>query len=634
MSTLFTKINATVGNELLNQLSQPARNLFPSIQGDNNLLYRVAETHPGVTPRDVAIIRQMNDFGKRFIGDSDSKSQYTRDLKAWDNFKYANERARVQSENFENLDSDVMETLERARIYITEAFWASMEKENSPFLFSWRKEHLIPVGGFSSGPGVCTDVRGKSLLEKFSGSVHASTVDGIAYLKFLRKVSKPFHDLPNYAAELRASIKATFVPKDLARSRLIAPQLNGDLTLQYPACNLLEDMLNSFNIDLSVQQMINREMARKGSLFDNLDAIECHLKSRSVRFCTIDLVSASDIVGVNLVKFLLPPPLFNYLMACAPTQLCWLGAKTAADKEPVKLSMMATMGNAFCFPLQTIVFASIVKALYSRLGLLMKNDNVSTFSVYGDDIIVDVTAYKYVIKTLESLNMQPNQKKSFSHGLFRESCGADFFNGYDVRPISFETLSDDCDRYSLLNRLLDWGARHFVSFELTTLVICSALKHKCVVPMDFSPHRGLRIPEAIIPLLSRNWKKNLGCSALIDKSIVFSYFAKRHFSRTSNVYQLYHICCLERDARKNIVDLKRTTGTSLLPFLRGGIRQLKGDKFLVPGQGTRTFETMVDVSFWDVVTNESPNLPYFGYDLSFFAGYLAVSCVLRSLATI
>jgi len=633
MSTLFTKINATVENELLNQLSQPARNLFPDIKGDNNLLYRVAENHPGVTPRDVAIIRQINDFGKKFIGDGDNRSQYIRDLQAWNNFKNANERARVQSENFENLDIDVMETLERARVYIAEAFWASMEKKTSPFLFSWSKEHLIPVGGFSSGPGICTDVRGKSLLEKFSGSVHASTVDGIAYLKYLRKVSKPFHDLPNFAAELRASIKATFVPKDLTRSRLIAPQLNGDITLQYPACNLLEDMLNSFNIDLSVQQMINREMARKGSLFDNQDTVECHLKSRSVRFCTIDLVSASDIVGINLVKFLLPPPLFNYLMACAPTKICWTSAKTKAEKEPVELFMMATMGNAFCFPLQTIVFASIVKALYSRLGLLMKNENVSTFSVYGDDIIVDITAYKYVIKTLESLNMQPNQKKSFSTGFFRESCGADFFNGYDVRPICFEKLSDDCDKYSLLNRLLDWGARHYVSFECTTLILCGSLKYKCVVPMDFSPHRGLRVPEAIIPLLSRNWKKNMVCSSLIDKSIVFQYFAKRHFTRTSNVYQRYQVRCLEREARKHIVDLKRT-GTSLLPFLRGGIRQLKEDKFLVPGQGTRTFETVVDISFWDVVTNESPKLPFFGYDLSFFAGYLAVSCVLRSLATI
>lgn len=631
MSKLFTTLKSTVEGELVHQLSPLAKILYPDIKGDNLLLYRVAAFHPDFTHRDLAIIRQLNDFSKKFIGESTKTEGYMRDLTAWNKFNTANQLAREQNENFATIDSDIMETLERARVEVDKAFWAVMEMDDSPFL--WAGDKLVPVGGFSTGPGTCTGVEGTSVLQKYRGTFSVSSEIGKTYLNVLRKISKPIHDLPNYAVELLDTIKAIFVPKDQNTSRMIAPQLNGDIFLQYPACALLEKMLINFDIDLGKQQFINREMARSGSLFDNEDSVENTLRSRSPRFCTIDLVSASDVIGRELVKFLMPPPLYSYMEMCSPSLITWNGCDSKKNKEPVQLQMMATMGNAFCFPLQTVVFASIVKSLYGRLGLLLKKECGSLYSVYGDDIIVDITSYKYVIDTLKKLEMLPNCKKSFSTGLFRESCGADFFNGYDVRPVSFESITDDTDKYSLLNRLLDWGARHSVSFERTSLVLMASIKRKYVVPMDFSVHKGLRIPEACLSLLPTQWKKGIFASVLLDKSFIFNYFSPKHFARTNNIYNIINIRCLEKDAQCNVLKLKRNE-TSLFPFLRGGIKQVGGLKFLVASNVPKTFEHSVTISFWDGMAEDLPESRYFGYDLKFFAGYLAVSGFMRSLAAL
>jgi hypothetical protein len=86
------------------------------------------------------------------------------------------------------------------------------------------------------------------------------------------------------------------------------------------------------------------------------------------------------------------------------------------------------MGNGFCFPLETLIFASVCK-LYSR---------PEDFSVYGDDIIVRQSVAQEVLKTLWAIGFRHNPDKTFLQGQFRESCGADWFAGRDVRPLTLD----------------------------------------------------------------------------------------------------------------------------------------------------------------------------------------------------
>jgi hypothetical protein len=586
---LFQKYVQQIADELLPQLSAPVLTLFKAGVLNGSELYNIAAT-VGITKKELAIIRQVNDCKKRYIGGLGGSSSTSRDSACAAKFLLAVAACDLQNSAMENLDENTMITLERARCDIDKAFWANFELDSFGVLYPelvFCGNGLIPVHGFSSGPGSCTGVKGDSLLQKYRNNWHVSTQRGKKLLHFLRRMSKPLHDLPNFQAEIVECVKATFVPKDHEISRLIAPQLNGDIFLQYPAEGFLSRMLQQWGINFETQQSVNREMARKGSLFDNLDIWDFSLRRRKVRYCTIDLVSASDIIGVNLVKFLLPPPLFNYLDTCRSSSM-------KLGQDMVSLPMMATMGNAYCFPLQTLVFASFVRSVYWRLGLpLVDSEGRPTWSVYGDDIIVDVAAYPYVIELLKALMMQPNVKKSFSTGHFRESCGEDYFDGYDIRPVFCEELRTVCDIYSLTNRIIDWGLRHSVDVSGVVSVLLSDISFRNVVPPDSGVHTGLRVPEASLSWLPFEWTKNIRVACSSNRTV----------SRDDrNVYTIFGAQELGTEVGTTSIRMRKDE-SSLFYFLRGGIKQVRKEKrvFEVTNKHvTSMVLTPLSVSIWDV----------------------------------
>jgi len=642
---LFDKIKSSLVRELKDQLSPRMMTIFKDVLGDNNLLYKIADRDPSFSTRDIVIMRQINDFDKKFIGKSkDTVNRKIRDSACWDSFIQANNLCGDQNQGFEHLDSNVMETLELARIDIYNAFWKHAESEK--FEFDWCKlndsknEFLVPVSGFSSGPGTCTGVVGTSVLEKYREAWHTSSELGKRLLLIIRRYSVPIQMLPKFVVELVSSVKAKFVPKKSTASRMIAPQLNGDLFLQYPAESCLRNMLLFFGIDLETQQDKNRRMAREGSTYDNMDMYDRHLKRRKMRACTIDLTSASDIVGWVLCNFLNPVPLQEYLMSCRSELL------VTEDDQSAILNMMATMGNAYCFPLQTMVFCSFVRAIYRRLGLpLLNNNGEPNYGVYGDDIIVDIAAYDEVIKLLKCLKMVPNVKKSFSHGLFRESCGGDFYNGYNVRPVMVETLKTDNDLYSLSNRLLDWSAAHSIDVSATVSLLLAKVKYKVVVPMDFGPHQGLRVPESFLSSLPLIWRKNLVCSASVSFSSLerhWTYFSPFFKARNPNIRFINHYTSYSGECLNSIVPwvhLKLAKGEkSLFPFLRGGVKQMKrGNIVKVPYKSSGSFSSreLWQRSIWDVPVQYVPEdeetretqvfcySSYFGFVYGYYSSVLA-----------
>ena len=91
------------------------------------------------------------------------------------------------------------------------------------------------------------------------------------------------------------------------------------------------------------------------------------------------------------------------------------------------------MGNSYTFELESLIFFSLAYATCTHLGLSPKN-----VSVYGDDVVIPVEAMNLFREVLTVCGFIINTDKSYSSGPFRESCGADYLEGLDIRPFLSE----------------------------------------------------------------------------------------------------------------------------------------------------------------------------------------------------
>lgn len=220
--------------------------------------------------------------------------------------------------------------------------------------------------------------------------------------------------------------KIAFVPKTAKTYRSIAvePLVNG--YLQKGIDNLMRRNMKRVGLDLS-EQGHNIEAARKGSLDRSEEG-----------YVTIDLSSASDSMSIELVRNLLPPEWFELLNSVRSKEFLIDGVQHSFHK-------FCSMGNGFCFPLQTLIFASVCSACGA--GTAGRD-----FYVYGDDIVVKQKFAKEVIELLNVCGFRTNRDKTFLEGPFRESCGRDWFDGEDVRPFILDFALDSLPAlFKLLN---------------------------------------------------------------------------------------------------------------------------------------------------------------------------------------
>lgn len=221
----------------------------------------------------------------------------------------------------------------------------------------------------------------------------------------------------------------TCVPKNAKTDRTIAiePTLNG--FLQKGVDIFLRRKLRRLGVDLR-SQSLNQALARIGS--------------RDGNYSTIDLSSASDSISIQLVKELLPPEWFSFLDAIRSPSY------KLDDKTPVRYEKFCSMGNGFCFPLETLIFKAAVEYVMSVTHI----QQGATSAVYGDDIIVPYECALLLIEVLRDLGFTPNTDKTFVLGGFKESCGADYFFGVNVRPVYLKKdLRLNYDTFPLLNDL-------------------------------------------------------------------------------------------------------------------------------------------------------------------------------------
>jgi len=236
--------------------------------------------------------------------------------------------------------------------------------------------------------------------------------------------------------------RITTVPKDARTERTIAIEPTLNLMLQLGVDGFVRKRLKRFGVDLD-DQTINQKLSHYASLDRFGDT-----------YATIDLKSASDTVSVGLLKILLPPYWFDYLMHIRSPKGDFQGVEITYEK-------ISSMGNGFTFAIESTIFTAIIKAV----GRMLRGDYAFKFAVYGDDLIVPDWLARGVVCYLQQFGFTTNVSKTFFEGPIRESCGTDWFKGQNIRPVFITEVPTDVksllsDRNRLMRRLYRIGIFH------------------------------------------------------------------------------------------------------------------------------------------------------------------------------
>jgi len=381
------------------------------------------------------------------------------------------------------------------------------------------------------GPGASIGSKGRnSNFEKFFCNQMTAT-DFSLYVEY----AKYIEGFPTWAlaekqrralwadhpvCEIVAGSKLSTVPKNSETDRVICtePVLNG--FFQQGIGSILESVLRrEYGYDKAKQPNRNRYLAHLGSLRGNI--------------ATIDLSDASDSISMGLVKALLPS---DWVAAIEDTRS---PVTQLPNKEVITLNMVSSMGNGFTFNLMTYIFTLVLHVVADRRG---ENIHRSLCGVFGDDICCPTDWYQDVLDALVLLGFTPNKEKSFGDGLFRESCGTDWYRGENIRGVYIKRLASLQDVYSAINRLNRWSVIFRVRLPETKSFLweLGARYHREMkvkrkgafpnyVPFDTAVTSGVQVPSlsAGYPVTYYAW---------VPTRKQFAIFARNELDRTTWAY--------------------------------------------------------------------------------------------------
>jgi hypothetical protein len=201
--------------------------------------------------------------------------------------------------------------------------------------------------------------------------------------------------------------------------------------------------------------------------------------SRTKEFATLDLSEASDRVHWFLVyRMLAPyPHLWEFVWATRSRSALVPGYGV----KP--LQKFASMGSALTFPVEAMVFTILLTCALKQTGYrsTSRKSLSGLISVYGDDLVLPIDAVDCALDWLEHFGAKVNRSKSFWNGKFRESCGAEFYDGHDVTvvrarkelPSSRSDAAEVAALVDLRNRLYHgglWGSVRAIDEALSGLI--------------------------------------------------------------------------------------------------------------------------------------------------------------------
>jgi hypothetical protein len=374
-------------------------------------------------------------------------------------------------------------------------------------------DHLYSISDVfeysTCGPGSSLGAVSDTFYTKMFDSPLTSSSDFLFRLYWSSIADKPHWQRAEltrsrrHGSALVAGNRLSYVPKTPEKTRTICTEPVLNMFFQKGLGSVFEQVLKKdFKTDLSIQPDFNRQLARLGSIDGS--------------FGTIDLSNASDSVSLSVIERLFPKYVVNWVKQFRSPEVIY------PDGSRSELHMVSSMGNAFTFPLETLLFSSIVVACYRVLGLNLYRgvDGSKNYAVFGDDIIVRKDAYSFVVRCLKLFGFTVNDDKSFNTGSFRESCGGDFYLGHDVRGVYIKSLKTRADVYSAINRLVRWCSVSYVLLPRTIGLLSSWVKF-LPVPYFAGDSEGIKTPYAPESLRYDPNTQSVIYHALVKKTVSF-----------------------------------------------------------------------------------------------------------------
>lgn len=302
------------------------------------------------------------------------------------------------------------------------------------------------------------------------------------------------------------SVRVVFVPKTQTSPRVIAIEPSHVQYMQQSVKDYVYKVLEThrltkYSIRFS-RQDINQRLACSGSI--------------DRRTATLDLKDASDRVHLHLVQRIFKTSgLLEYLEDARSLHA------TLPDGRNIVLFKYASMGSALCFPVEAMVFYTLVQsAMHHFDGRRPSSSSIRYYSkridVYGDDIIVPVEYTDVVVRYLESYALKVNVSKSFKKGFFRESCGADFYRGVPVNPIYARQEPHDNSHNWRPEHVMSWAATADLFYMRGMWIVAQTIRDMVsrVVRRTIPKTRVIGSPVAFFSYVFTTdlyWNKDLQC---------------------------------------------------------------------------------------------------------------------------
>lgn len=276
-------------------------------------------------------------------------------------------------------------------------------------------------------------------------------------------------------------LSAILVNKTYKSKRMIVPNTSVGGLYTNGLGAVIVNRLAGAGYDVKVLPDVHKRLARQASK-DGLSA-------------TIDQTMASDNILVQAIELVFP-------MRWAKALLFGRIDLLAVDDEIITTPTLSTMGIGYTFPVQMVLFLGLTHAVldfWEEIRGSVQNPRISCF---GDDLICPVEILPTLRHVFESLGLLINEEKSFWKGPFRESCGGDYYRGFDVRPAFIPEGGElGAKGYeSWLYRTHNALKRRWEEYDIdsTLQIIYDELltlrRKPFVVPSSYGDDAGLKLP--------------------------------------------------------------------------------------------------------------------------------------------
>jgi hypothetical protein len=268
-----------------------------------------------------------------------------------------------------------------------------------PLAFAYIDVKLSDVGAFT----------GSSETSKWFFSEVVKTTPALE--RIVRRLY-PEIDLDNLPNQLCVeSLTLKTVPKSWGIERPITPLTLLMLLYSFGIGGLATERLREYGLDIRTLQNRHRKLVK--------------YFSRSRSHATVDLQHASESCIAEICNAVLPRSWYVALKKATTHRLL-----INEDDEQIETytASILPMGNGATFPLETLIFYVIVEAVRQLSG------TQGFCSAYGDDLIYPSSMHHIICHVFDRIGFKINKQKSYVKMHFRESCGADYFTGTDVRP--------------------------------------------------------------------------------------------------------------------------------------------------------------------------------------------------------